>query len=690
MQNKQILSECIHWYAENGYTLFSLNGKRPTVKFGVAPFNPFPMPEDFPYGNLGVKLTDEDLVIDIDPRNFPQGVSPLEAFQELIDFHLKNSTYIVKTGGGGLHLYFKKPKDFPIRGALKEFPGLEFKTRGQYVVGAGSTHPDTKKPYLVVHNAAISQAPVRLLDLLRKLEVSPDPGLTHYVDDQQTKDRFVQYLKTAPLAVEGESGDKTTFAVAAVGHDFGLSPDVAFDLMCEFYNPQCMPPWEVGDLRKKVYNAYNYSAGNLGAASVVDKFDKVEPIGITIADLRADQHGKILKSVYNTVVVFNLDLADTLALNVWNDDIIFTKPAPWHKENERVTCWTDEETARAKYYFSKERKFEPNSQMIEDAIITVARQKPFHPIKDYLERTEWDGFERLKNWLSSYMGVEDNIYIRAVGLKMLVAAVTRIYRPGYKFDYIPVIEGAQGIGKSRAVAILGGEWYGDITIDVHAKDTVDVMRRLWIIEISEMETQYRTETQALKSFLSRSSDICRLAYGRRSKVFPRQNIFIGTINPEFDEDAGWLKDTTGNRRYWPVVCKRIDIDALRKVRDQLWAEALLYYKNNTTLHFEDTEIEEHALDEQKKRMGRDPWFDKISRWVKNDINKEKNVFTGAEIYCDCLGGKAIQYSRGCQNRISIIMRILEWKKGVYYHRDTKEAIRGYQRPGVYPGTEVEG
>ena len=672
-----IEQKILNKYLENGYTLFSLKGKKPTVKWRSLRFNPLLTAQDFPYGNYGVKLGPEDLVVDIDPRNF-NGVNPVPLLQSAINFQFKEATFTVKTGGGGLHLYFKKDPSIAVRGALKEYPGIEFKSVGCYVVGADSVHPDTKKPYLIIYDRPVAACPQSLLDLLCKTGIAAAPGIIDYVSDQQTKDRFIKYLKTAPIAVEGENGDKTTFSVAAVGHDFGLHPDITLELMLEYYNIQCEPPWETSALQKKVYNAYNYSAGSAGAASAINKFEEIKTV-YGVGDLRVDQNSKILKSVYNTVIVFNLDMPDTLALNIFSEDVVFLKPAPWHAEGEKVVNWTDEETARCKFYMSKKRKFEPNSLMIEDAIINIARQKTFHPIKEYLESLTWDKFPRLKDWLVKFCGVTDNDYTRAVGLKMLVAAVTRIYQRGHKFDYIPVLEGAQGLGKSRAVAILGGQWYGDVTIDVHNKDTVDIMRRLWIIEVSEMETQYRTETQALKSFLSRSSDICRLAYGRRSKVFPRQNIFIGTINPEADEDAGWLKDTTGNRRFWPVLCSKIEIDKLAKVRDQLWAEALLYYKNHTVLHFEDTTIEEQATAEQAKRMGSDPWLDQIHSWLDNDINKDKEVFASLQIFCDCLGGRATQFTRAGQTRIALIMRKLEWEKGVYHSKELGKIVRGYKR-----------
>ena len=680
MQSNQN-NPAIEFYIAQGYTLFPLRGKIPPkgYRWANAQFNPLATAADFPSGNFGVKLSAEDLVVDIDPRNFPKDNNPLEAFQTAIQTRLKGSTFTVKTGGGGLHLYYKKSAELAIRGALKEYPGIDFKSKGGYVVGAGSIHPDTLKEYTIYHQGPVNPAPPVLLELLRKLEMTPIIGTAVYSDDEQTKSRFIQYLKTAPIAIEGESGDKATFAVSAVARDFALSPDVAFSLMLDFYNNNCIPPWHPDDLKRKVYNAYQYAGAAAGTRSGIDKFGELPPINATVSDFRM-RDGKIQKSVYNTVTAFNVDCAGMIAFNIFSEDIVFLKPAPWHRPGEKQLYWTDEETARAVYYWGKERHFEPTVQMIEAALINVSGQQSFHPIKKYIESAEWDGFKRLHNWTTTYCGVEDTAYSRAVGIKTLVAAVTRIYHPGHKFDYIPVLEGKQGLGKSRAVAVLGGEWYGDLVLDVHNKDTVDAMRRLWIIEVSEMETQFRTQTQALKSFLSRSEDICRLAYGRRSKTFPRHNIFIGTINPENDSDMGWLQDTTGNRRYWPLLCTAIDIDALRKVRDQLWAEAYLYYREATALHFEDTAVEEQAAIEQKKREGKDPWHDSIAEWVDNDVMKTKDVISSNDVFQSCLGGRATSFTRANQNRIALVMSILGWEKGLFYCKDAGKGVRGYKRP----------
>lgn len=684
MSKSNLDPKILQSYADAGFVLFPLIGKIPPKGFSwpSAPFNPMPDAADFPSGNFGVKLDETDLVIDIDPRNFPKERKILDEFNTAVGIKLVGYSFTVRTGSGGAHIYFKKPSDFSVRGALKDFPGIEFKSRGQYVVGAGSIHPVSGLPYMV-HMGTIDQlkpAPQILLDLIARTEIGHEKYTPiEYTDNPQTQSRFIQYLKTAPVAIEGQHGDRTTFAVAAVAHDFGLHPDIALQLMAEHYNPRCEPPWAFGELKTKVYNAYRYSADVAGAKSAEGQFERVIP-AVSAADLRNNARGEPFNTVYNTVTAFNVDMPGSLALNVWTEDIIFTKPAPWHEADEIVHYWDDAESARLKYYLGRERRFEPKSQNIEEALVTIGRQNKFHPVKRELESYVWDGTPRLKDWLVKFFGVEDIPYTRSVGMKVLVAAIKRLYEPGCKFDYIMVLEGPQGIGKSRAISILGGEYYGDIDINLHDKDTIEIMRRLWIIEAAEMETHRRNETQAMKAFLSRNVDLFRVPYARRAKAFPRQSIFIGTINPEKDDDIGWLKDTTGNRRYWPIKCGKIDIDKLRVVRNQLWAEALLYYKRGTPIHLEDLEIEKQATAEQDKRMGSDAWYERVAEWLYAGFGKEKDLVTSSMIYCDCLGGKQVMCNMTEKKRIAGIMRSLGWVKGIYHNPEVNDSVRGYKRP----------
>jgi predicted P-loop ATPase len=669
-------------YADAGYTLFPLIGKIPPKGFAwsKAEYNPFPKPADFPSGNFGVKLDSTDLVIDVDPRNF-QGRKVLDEISMVVGKML-GSSFVVRTGANGAHIYYRKPADVAIRGALKEFPGIEAKTKGQYVVGPGSVHPDTGNLY-TVHFGLLSNildAPQALLDLIARVGI-PAPTQTpmEYISDDQTKSRFLNYLRTAPIAIEGQHGDRTTFAVAAVGHDFGLHPDICLELMAEHYNPKCEPPWAPGELKTKVYNAYRYSGEAAGAKAALGQFPKVLPV--KDASFFRSNNGIIQKTVYNTVTAFEVDLPGILSLNVWTEDIVFTKPAPWHDPDEIVPYWDDKESARLKYYLGKERRFEPKNSEIEEALVTVGGFQKFHPIKTALESYVWDGVPRVKDWLVKFMGAEDCIYTRTVGLKTLIGAIKRIYEPGCQFDYIMVLEGAQGIGKSRCIKILGGDYYGDLDLNLHDKDTIECMRRFWIIEASEMEVHRKQESATMRSFLSRQTDVFRVPYARRAKAFPRQSIFIGSINPELCEDIGWLKDTTGNRRYWPIRCGTIDVEGFRKVRDQLWAEALKYYRSGAVPFLEDANIEAQATIEQQKRMGADPWYERVLEWITYGFGKDKKVLTLSQLFCDCLGGKFAMINRVEQRRIADIMRSLKWEKGVFYSDETKGSVRGYKRPG---------
>jgi predicted P-loop ATPase len=271
--------------------------------------------------------------------------------------------------------------------------------------------------------------------------------------------------------------------------------------------------------------------------------------------------------------------------------------------------------------------------------------------------------------LHDYLRADKNIYTSEVGKLLLLAAIKRAYEPGCKYDYMVVLEGEEGIGKGTVISILGGEYYGDVVLNVHSPDTVDVMRKKWFIEVSEMEVSRRADVQALKSFLTRNVDTVRLAYARCSQDFPRKCVFIGTFNPE--PESSYVKNVSGNRRYLPVLLHGdtfLDFEKLKNDRDQLFAEAVHHYTLNKNIPLYITD--KVAFNEAKKVVrGRevdDPWTEHIVEWL-NDCDGQgtkKEFTTSKEIYTHALHGSASSFNQQMSRRISTIMaRQLGWDRG---------------------------
>jgi predicted P-loop ATPase len=293
--------------------------------------------------------------------------------------------------------------------------------------------------------------------------------------------------------------------------------------------------------------------------------------------------------------------------------------------------------------------------IVHQAVDQRARERGFHPVRRWLEGLIWDGTPRLDSWLKTYCGATgDEDYLLSIGRMFLISMIARVMKPGCKADYMLVLEGDQGAEKSQACAILAGDYFSDGLPDIHHKDASQHMRGKWLIEVSELATFTRAEVETLKAFISRSVEKYRPPYGREDVVEPRQCVFIGTTNKET-----YLKDETGGRRFWPVVTGIFDLAALRRDRDQLFAEAADRY-----LHGEqwwpDPDFErQHIKPQQDRRYEDDPWRGHIAEHIA-DLSRT----TITAIARNKLGFDAVaKIGTADQRRIAGVLASLGWHPG---------------------------
>lgn len=423
--------------------------------------------------------------------------------------------------------------------------------------------------------------------------------------------------------------------------------------------------------------------------------------------LEIDSRGGPRKTAKNvqTILEHDPNLKGGFLLEQFSGQKLVLSRVPWSRyEGERN--FTDTDMAGLRVYLESEYGITGKNK-IDDAFDTFLERTAVNRVKAYLDSLSWDGVERIPRALADYLGAIDCYYTRAVSIKTLCAAVARVFIPGIKFDYMPTLIGSQGIGKSTFVRILGREWYTDSLkiSDMKDKTAVEKLSSAWIVEASELDGMNRTEATTIKSFLSTREDVYRPAYGREVVRRKRQSIIIGTSN-----ERAFLKDDTGNRRFWPIDCgihtptKSVFHDLEGEV-DQIWAEAVVRFNSGESL-YPDAQMNEEAVRQQEAHKLDDPREGLIAEFLQRQIpndwytwdmqrrlyydartysgeKRNRNVICAAEIWTECFKQPLAMMKQRDTREINSLLRHLlnshEWYEDrIYFYADYGRQ-RGFRR-----------
>lgn len=436
------------------------------------------------------------------------------------------------------------------------------------------------------------------------------------------------------------------------------------------------------------------------------KSDSTKEVTELVWDL--DGKGNKQVTVNNFVNAFKSDplLNGLLAYDMLKETIVFTRPSFTAKGSKKGDLVNDTDISIIKGRIERMHGIY-NDAKLNDAIEQVSSDNAFHPIKLYLESLTWDGVPRIDTFLVDYMGAEDNAYTREAFRKMLLAAVTRIYEPGRKFDTALVFYSEQGVGKSTLIQRLSKGWFNDSLTNLSGKESYEAIRFAWLVELAELSALRKSDVEAVKNFISKREDTYRGAYARRVKTHKRQCVFFGSTN-----DDEFLKDATGNRRFFPVEVKRTrktrlifepEFDA---VVDQLWAEAMEGYMLGEALTLsgdaeaiaggtreeftERTPIQgliEEYLDRLFPADYEDRFLAQRLDFLNGDLGEEgtetKNSFSLIELWTEALGRRKDEYTVVKARELSNAVKALKgWKRD----KQARQKIYGpqviYRRVGA--------
>jgi predicted P-loop ATPase len=658
-----------------------------------------------PHANIGVACGPASgfWALDMDVSNGALGAETLAALEaEHGDLPL---TPHQRTGRGGRHYLFKWTEGVRNRG--KFAPGLDVRGEGGYILVAPS-RLTSGGPYewIIDPEIELAAAPAWLMDMIVGHAAPREPSRVKPVQRPDGKGRASAWGEGALRSVcdqiaacpPGNQSDALIRAATRLGSisaggsiqsDYARDSLVAAGLSMSNGDPR--DPWTRAVVEDVVRRGMEYGSRDPTPAPeprpspsrpqlIVSNAEWVdpdtgeitpEPVPLTVHHGRdwMEAHRWIWKEdgVLKPAALWNLKtmtenhpaLLSMFYYDEFKDQIIVTKGLPGDDRTNypRELCDQDETALAAWLNY---QGLSPAINTVAQVVREVAFRNKKNPMLDWLEALEWDGVDRVDRWLTKYAGVQETEYSRTVGRKFLISAVARAKVPGCKCDTMLILEGPQGLRKSTlARTLCGMEYFSDQIGDITSKESSQLIQGRWIIEVPEMDKFSRAESNAVKDFLARQEDRYRPPYGRNVVTRDRRCVFLGTINPIVG--AGYIKDPTGARRFWPVACTRVDMNAMRLDREQLWAEAYYRWGMGETWWIDEDEL--HIVQgEQEERIEEDVWEPLVVRWIQDAPNE----FTATQILSDALGVERSRQEQRLKNRVSAILTKLGYKRGKSY------------------------
>lgn len=385
----------------------------------------------------------------------------------------------------------------------------------------------------------------------------------------------------------------------------------------------------------------------------VETLDEAD--GEWLSQMTTTKQGKYEETIANMLLILKNDpnLTGLGARNLFSDRNEVHRKLPWQRNGE---YWSDIDDAGLRNYMEKVYGLQ-GRQKLTDALALVFEENAYHPVKKYLAGLKWDGKPRLERIFIDYLGAENSRYVKDVTRKTLVAAVSRIYRPGCKFDYMLTLIGKQGIGKSYIIKKLAMSWFSDSITDIKGKEAYEALDGVWIMEMGELAALKKQEREAIKGYISKQEDTYRKAFARNVTVNKRQCIFIGTTN-----DTEFLNDSTGGRRFWIIETdekkrtKTVWDDLSQAEVDQIWAEAIHYYNKGENIMHLEKEVAEEAESLQARHSQHNSYIGIIQEylqvklpmnWNEKTIQERQQWFRATEDFRNEEDGERTNRTRVC-------------------------------------------